>query len=286
MKDAITALTARSMYLFHAGIAFWRVKMVLPSMHWVWFLLCPILTLCAETVYTIVYRGGEDFNWISPAMALYLMSVVPPIWFLEYYEFTQYQQTSVCADAFWGMEDAGCDYIFGHRLNWTEQGNGTEVGFIQDENGEDTSTPLPRYSIVNELLEDPKFEELCTLEQLFLYDTGTFLNVTSVDNEGWYEHDIIRETWLWGNKSTQQRIKDETRDKINWDRWETFKAKEQEKIDKMKANEFRKECEQWLSDNQGKQDKDGIPIPVPTDDPCYVFLFDTTTKSFEKYVYA
>ena len=34
--------------------------------------------------------------------------------------------------------------------------------------------------------------DLCTLEQLYLYDTATFLNVTSVDNEGgFYDHDYI-----------------------------------------------------------------------------------------------
>ena len=118
--------------------------MVLPNMHYVWFLLCPILSLCCETVYTIVYRGGEDFNWVSPAMAFYLMSVIPPIWFLEYYEFTQYQVTSVCADRVWGMDDAGCDYVFSHHRNWTEKGNITdpETGdYLKDDDG----NYVPRY---------------------------------------------------------------------------------------------------------------------------------------------
>jgi len=71
----------------------------------------------------------------------------------------------------------------------------------------------PRYDIVNTLLVDPDFEHLCTLEQMFLYDTGLFLNVTSVDDEnGWYHHNLIRETWMWGNDSTHQKIKKENND--------------------------------------------------------------------------
>ena len=83
MKDAILALVARTMFVVHSLVAFWRVLAVVNS-GLIWFLLIPPLALIAEGVYTVVFRGGQEYKWITPCMALYLLSVIPPIWFLEY----------------------------------------------------------------------------------------------------------------------------------------------------------------------------------------------------------
>ena len=66
---------------------------------------------------------------------------------------------------------------------------------------------------------------------------------------------------------------------MNWERWEIFKAKEKEKEDKQIAKEFRKECEAWRDEFIGQVDEDGNVVAVSEDEPCYQFLYMTTTAA-------
>lgn len=157
MKDAIFALTARSMFLLHAVLCLWKVRDVWPENAWSFTLILPILGLSAEGVYTIAMRGGEEYNWVSPCMGLYLMSVVPPIWFLEAYEYNQDMMAHVCeADWVTRSERQGCRYELGHM-----------VGFHD------------RFEKINDFLKDRELKSTaCIAEGLFRFDTIQFFNVT------------------------------------------------------------------------------------------------------------
>ena len=58
-------------------INFYRLKTTL-----MYVLLGPVLLLFGEGLFTVAIRGGQEYKFISPCIALYLGSVVPAIWFL------------------------------------------------------------------------------------------------------------------------------------------------------------------------------------------------------------
>lgn len=72
--------------------------------------------LFGEGLFTIAIRGGQEYKFISPCIALYLGkilrsgqlnkdklwlvlgSVVPAIWFLELHEYNERQMKHICQD--------------------------------------------------------------------------------------------------------------------------------------------------------------------------------------------
>ncbi|KAK6481997.1 transmembrane protein 26-like [Huso huso] len=83
----VCALSARLLFILHSLIAVGRVIFVKHS--WYSFLTLLNLPLVIEMVITLKRRRGKDYKWFSPAILLYLISVIPSIWILEdhYYHY-------------------------------------------------------------------------------------------------------------------------------------------------------------------------------------------------------
>ncbi|RXM34641.1 Transmembrane protein 26 [Acipenser ruthenus] len=83
----VCALSARLLFILHSLIAVGRVIFVKHS--WYSFLTLLNLPLVIEMVITLKRRRGKDYKWFSPAILLYLISVIPSIWILEdhYYRY-------------------------------------------------------------------------------------------------------------------------------------------------------------------------------------------------------
>ncbi|MBN3280589.1 TMM26 protein, partial [Polyodon spathula] len=77
----VCALIARLLFILHSLIAVGRVIFVKHS--WYSFLTLLNLPLVIEMVITLKRRRGKDYKWFSPAILLYLISVIPSIWILE-----------------------------------------------------------------------------------------------------------------------------------------------------------------------------------------------------------
>ena len=280
------ALTARSLFLSHGIVCFWKVQSVWPGNILVWFLLLPILTLIAEGLYTVSMRGGEEFNWVSPCIMLYLLCVVPPIWFLEAREYFDDQETHVCIVDWHMADDKGCRYDFGHIYGMKE-----------------------KYPIINNFLNDPfVYETACELEYLFRYDTTQFLNFTAIEpydytKEGFNDKDTTDDMkevyWSYKFEVTDlvsedgekimkkfhsqdwnrgKRIRDEIRKQtagqLNWTIWDEQKARDKKK----KADAKRKAYEDECKENQDnlEVDEEGNYADIDENHKCFYYMFTTT----------
>uniref|UniRef100_A0A8C9T207 Transmembrane protein 26b n=1 Tax=Scleropages formosus TaxID=113540 RepID=A0A8C9T207_SCLFO len=76
------ALVTRCLFILVSLIAVWRVTSVKRDALY-WFLTVLYVPLVLEMILTMKRRKGSDYKWFSPAILLFLVSIVPSIWILE-----------------------------------------------------------------------------------------------------------------------------------------------------------------------------------------------------------
>ncbi|XP_067432316.1 transmembrane protein 26b [Thunnus thynnus] len=77
----ICAVVTRSLFILISLIGVWRVVWV-KNNGFYWFLTILYLPLVAEMILTL-RRRGNDYKWFSPAIFLFLISIIPSLWILE-----------------------------------------------------------------------------------------------------------------------------------------------------------------------------------------------------------
>ncbi|XP_028917422.1 transmembrane protein 26 [Ornithorhynchus anatinus] len=84
----VNALATRLLFVLHSLLAVWRVSRagLRPRC---WLLALLNLPLALETVLTLTVNRGRGYRWFSPAIFLYLISIVPSLWLLELHDETQ-----------------------------------------------------------------------------------------------------------------------------------------------------------------------------------------------------
>ncbi|XP_006835863.1 PREDICTED: transmembrane protein 26 [Chrysochloris asiatica] len=83
------ALATRFLFVLHSLVGVWRVTEVKKE-PWYWLLALLNLLLFLETALTLKFKRGRGYKWFSPAIFLYLTSIVPSLWLLEMHHETQY----------------------------------------------------------------------------------------------------------------------------------------------------------------------------------------------------
>ncbi|XP_026212247.1 transmembrane protein 26 [Anabas testudineus] len=78
----VCAVITRALFLLVSLIGVWRVTWVKKDPNY-WFLTFLFLPLVVEMIITLKRRKGEDYKWFSPAIFLFLVSIIPSIWLLE-----------------------------------------------------------------------------------------------------------------------------------------------------------------------------------------------------------
>ncbi|XP_068424443.1 transmembrane protein 26-like [Clinocottus analis] len=78
----ICAITTRALFLIVSLTSVWRVTWVKQDLNY-WLLTILFLPLLVETIITLKSRNGQDYKWFSPAIFLFLVSIIPSIWILE-----------------------------------------------------------------------------------------------------------------------------------------------------------------------------------------------------------
>ncbi|XP_078497089.1 transmembrane protein 26 [Lissotriton helveticus] len=78
----LNAIVTRFLFMLHSLLAVWRVTEVKKDKTY-WLLGLLNIFLCLEMILTLKYKKGRDLKWFSPAIFLYLISVVPSLWLLE-----------------------------------------------------------------------------------------------------------------------------------------------------------------------------------------------------------
>lgn len=78
----LKALVTRLLFVLHSLVAVWRVTWVKKERRY-WLLALLNLLLVLETVLTLKFKRGRGYKWLSPAIFLYLINIMPSLWLLE-----------------------------------------------------------------------------------------------------------------------------------------------------------------------------------------------------------
>ncbi|XP_023695956.2 transmembrane protein 26 [Paramormyrops kingsleyae] len=80
----ICAIITRFLFILVAFLGVFGVTWVKKDPYY-WLLTLLFLPLIFEMFLTLKMRKGEDYKWFSPAILLFLISIIPSIWILELY---------------------------------------------------------------------------------------------------------------------------------------------------------------------------------------------------------
>ncbi|TWW78324.1 transmembrane protein 26-like isoform X2 [Takifugu flavidus] len=81
----IRAIIVRALFILVALTGVWRVTWVKKDLTY-WFLTLLLLPLVLEMIITLRNRKGKDYKWFSPAIFLFMVSIIPSIWVLELHQ--------------------------------------------------------------------------------------------------------------------------------------------------------------------------------------------------------
>ncbi|XP_029651406.1 transmembrane protein 26-like isoform X1 [Octopus sinensis] len=81
----VRAIVVRMLFACHGLISLWRLYDVTKDLRF-WYLAVTLVGLSFETAITVFKKDGKEWKWFCPSVFIYLLSVVPAIWFLELYE--------------------------------------------------------------------------------------------------------------------------------------------------------------------------------------------------------
>lgn len=112
----ICAVVTRTLFILISLIGVWRVTWVKQDKMY-WFLTFLFLPLVLEMVLTL--RGKKDHKWFSPAIFLFLISIVPSIWILELHQTNESDAKCKRLDSSESIKD-----FFN---SWTNLTNGSDV---------------------------------------------------------------------------------------------------------------------------------------------------------------
>lgn len=85
----LKALVTRLLFVLHSLVAVWRVTWV-KNERLYWLLALLNLLLVLETVLTLKFKRGRGYKWLSPAIFLYLINIMPSLWLLEMHHENQH----------------------------------------------------------------------------------------------------------------------------------------------------------------------------------------------------
>ncbi|KAF3708058.1 Transmembrane protein 26 [Channa argus] len=81
----VSAIITRALFILVSLAGVWRVTWVKKDPTY-WFLTFLFLPLVVEMIITLKRRRGKDYKWFSPPIFLFLISIIPSIWFLELHQ--------------------------------------------------------------------------------------------------------------------------------------------------------------------------------------------------------
>ncbi|XP_032788806.1 uncharacterized protein LOC116926122 isoform X1 [Daphnia magna] len=81
--DVLKAILTRLIFAGHGFIAIWRVTTIKDDPAY-WYLSISLLVLAFEGIFTLTIKANQEWRWFCPSVFLYLSSVVPSIWLLEF----------------------------------------------------------------------------------------------------------------------------------------------------------------------------------------------------------
>ncbi|CAG5124561.1 unnamed protein product [Candidula unifasciata] len=79
------AIAVRLMFTAHGVISIWRLTTATREPRY-WYLAVVLCLLLVEMTITLGKKAGKEWKWFCPSVFIYLMCIVPTIWFLKLHE--------------------------------------------------------------------------------------------------------------------------------------------------------------------------------------------------------
>ncbi|XP_055864232.1 transmembrane protein 26-like [Biomphalaria glabrata] len=83
--SAFRAIAVRFIFTCHGVISIWRLTLATHEPRY-WYVGLVLCLLFIEMLVTLGAKAGKEWKWFCPSVFIYLMCIVPTIWFLELYE--------------------------------------------------------------------------------------------------------------------------------------------------------------------------------------------------------
>ncbi|XP_038045846.1 transmembrane protein 26-like [Patiria miniata] len=83
LQPSLKAVLARCLFAIHGIITIWRVTEVNSDTVY-YLLIIPVLLLPLEMIVTLKFADNGEWKWFCPSVLLYLTSVVPGLWLLQF----------------------------------------------------------------------------------------------------------------------------------------------------------------------------------------------------------
>ncbi|XP_059145235.1 transmembrane protein 26-like [Physella acuta] len=90
------AIAVRLMFTAHGLISIWRLTLATKEQKY-WYLGLVLCILLIEMTVTLCKKAGQEWKWFCPSVFIYLMCIVPTIWFLELHELEKRLQSNYSA---------------------------------------------------------------------------------------------------------------------------------------------------------------------------------------------
>uniref|UniRef100_A0A672JNW5 Transmembrane protein 26a n=1 Tax=Salarias fasciatus TaxID=181472 RepID=A0A672JNW5_SALFA len=83
MCNFVSAIITRALFILAALYMIFEVAKKMQDANF-WYLTFLFLPLVAEMIVTLKNRKGKDYKWFSPPIFLFLVSIIPSFWILDY----------------------------------------------------------------------------------------------------------------------------------------------------------------------------------------------------------
>ncbi|XP_022107477.1 transmembrane protein 26-like [Acanthaster planci] len=103
----LKALLARCLFAIHGIITIWRVTEVNSEMIY-YLLVIPVCLLPFEMIITLKFTENGEWKWFCPSVLLYLASVVPGLWLLQF----DLYETRIEYRDFMGWTDCSSETVY------------------------------------------------------------------------------------------------------------------------------------------------------------------------------
>ncbi|GFS06402.1 transmembrane protein [Elysia marginata] len=81
----VRAIAVRLLFAAHGVISIWRLALITDDLRF-WYLGLVLCLLLVEMTITLGKKAGQEWKWFCPSVFIYLLCIVPTIWFMELHE--------------------------------------------------------------------------------------------------------------------------------------------------------------------------------------------------------
>ncbi|RUS91057.1 hypothetical protein EGW08_001185 [Elysia chlorotica] len=127
------AIVVRLTFAAHGIISIWRLAVITQD-HGYWYLGLVLCLLLVEMTVTLGKKAGQEWKWFCPSVFIYLLCIVPTIWFMELHELEKRIQEKAAMSTTVSPDTSSVDFRYNSS---SRAGNLTSTGCPLDLNSDE-----------------------------------------------------------------------------------------------------------------------------------------------------